>query len=96
MVKQILTVCGAGHMTSSVVMANVARISEKNSLDIEVDKCGVMEIESKLALKKYDLIISTTQLNKDQFTIPVLEGLPFLTGFNVEELEKEIVEILRN
>jgi len=42
-----------------------------------------------------DLVVTTAQVPYE-LKVPVINGLPFLTGLGIKEVIEEIVQILRN
>ncbi len=88
--KRILIVCGTAIATSTVVAHKVEEILKKHGIKAEIKK--QLTSAAKLASRDADLIISTTQV--PDVAIPVISGIPFITGMGVDKLEKEIVEKL--
>jgi galactitol PTS system EIIB component len=89
--KKILCSCGSGVASSSFISAEIRKILEENNIDAEIIECKVSDIES--LYKDADLIICTAQL-PPSIDRPIICGIPFLTGNNLEETKKKILEIL--
>jgi len=90
--KHILAVCGTGGVTSSVINAKLRALAAKHGLDVEIHNCKVFQLKSKVADQHYDLIVSATRVA--DVGVPVVNGMAFLSGINVEETERQIVDIL--
>lgn len=90
--KRILVACGTGIATSTVVTMRIKETLQEKKIDAEVEQCKVSELPSKI--NSADLVVTTTSFTSDK--IPVIRALSFLTGVNVEEDLKKIVEILQN
>jgi galactitol PTS system EIIB component len=90
--KNIITVCGAGVATSSIVMLKIQELAADHGLDISITKCQASEFESKLKTQHLDLVVSTTRL--PDLGVPVMDGKPFLTGIGVEGITQKMVQIL--
>jgi PTS system galactitol-specific IIB component len=89
--KRILIVCGTAIATSTVVAHKVEELLKKHGIKAEIKK--QLTSAAKQASRDADLIISTTQV--PDVAIPVISGIPFITGMGVDKLEKEIIEKLQ-
>ena len=88
--KRVLIVCGTAIATSTMVAYKVEEFLKKKGIPAEIRRA--MTSESKTASKDVDLIISTTQV--PGVDVPVLSGIPYITGVGVANLEQEILNIL--
>jgi galactitol PTS system EIIB component len=91
--KKLLIMCGTGIATSTVVVGKVNNWLKENSLDSSV-KVYQSKISEELSrIDDYDIVISTT-LVPDNIKGRVIDGVPLLTGINVDamydRLKKEI------
>lgn len=89
--KRVLIVCGTAIATSTVVAAKVEAILKKHGILGELRRA--MTSEAKVAAKEADLIVATTQVPDVQ--VPVVSGIPFITGIGMDKVEEEIVRLLR-
>jgi PTS system galactitol-specific IIB component len=80
--KRILVVCGTGVATSTMIAAKVREFCTGKGIDAEVSQTKVME--TLRGVEGYDLVVSTTQL-PPAVTVPVVSGLPFLTGVGLDQ-----------
>jgi PTS system galactitol-specific IIB component len=90
--KRILIVCGTAIATSTVVAYKVGEILKKHGIKAEIKK--ELTSAAKVASRDADLIISTTQV--PDVKVPVISGIPFITGMGIDKLEKEIIEKLQS
>lgn len=88
--KRVLIVCGTAIATSTVVAYKVEDLLKKKGIPADIRRA--MTSEAKTASRDCDLIIATTQVQ--DVTVPVLSGIPFITGIGMPKLEEEIVTIL--
>ncbi|GMG97920.1 PTS sugar transporter subunit IIB [Tepidimicrobium xylanilyticum] len=95
MKKRILVACGTGIATSTMVANKIqSEITNRNeAIDVVIDQCKVAEVSSLWS--NYDLIVSTTQVPSD-VKIPVISGLPFLTGVGLDKVIEDIIEKLKS
>ena len=90
--KTVLVACGTGIATSTVVNNALQKIAKANNLSIDIIQCKMMEVPGYA--DRADLLITTTVVDKDKYTFPVVNGRPFLTGVGKAKAEKEILEYL--
>lgn len=89
--KRIVVACGTGIATSTVAADRISKECEKAGIDVDIIQCKVSEINSYLA--DADLIVSTTILPV-KTDVPVVNGLPFITGIGIEKAVESIVKEL--
>lgn len=86
MTKKVLVICGTGVATSTVVAMKIKTYCDSKNIPIQITQGKVMD--TLRGVEGYDLIVSTTPISS-KITIPIIEGLPFLTGINLDAtLEK--------
>jgi len=90
--KVVLVACGTGIATSTVVNNAVQKIAKANNLAVELIQCKMMEVPGYA--DRADLLITTTVVDKDKYSFPVVNGRPFLTGVGKAKAEKEILDYL--
>jgi len=91
--KRVLIICGTGVATSTVVAAKVRDHCAAAGIDVQVSQGKVMDLLS--GTHDVDLVVATTQV-PDTVTVPVVAGLPFLTGIGEEAALAEIEGHLRS
>jgi PTS system galactitol-specific IIB component len=89
--KKIIVACGGAVATSTVAANAIKELCAKNNIPIEIIQIRMSEIESHL--DGIDLIVTTMRIKKD-FGKPYVNGMPFLSGINVEQTEQKILDIL--
>ena len=92
MTKTVLVSCGTAIATSTVVAKSIEDACKAEGIKVNMKQCKVTEIP--LFLDGADLIVTTSQLRSDP-GIPVVQGLPFLTGIGKDKALKEILGYLR-
>ncbi|MDQ0204392.1 PTS galactitol transporter subunit IIB [Pectinatus haikarae] len=90
--KKIIVACGGAVATSTVAATAIKELCNKNNIPIEILQIRMNEIENNLS--GVDLIVTTMRIKKD-FGKPYVNGMPFLSGINVEETEEKILSYLR-
>lgn len=92
--KKILLACGTGVATSTVVVNRLNEAMKKRGLEgtFTTVQCKVAEVASKAA--NFDIVIANTRPPAG-LTVPVINGLPLLTGVGAEKVWDEVAELLR-
>lgn len=88
MAKHILVVCGTGVATSTVVVKKVTDYLASKGYDAKVSQGKVADL---LGGTNADFIVATTQV-PSSIQIPVIQGLPFLTGLGIDKVYAQIDE----
>lgn len=90
--QKIIISCGSGIATSTMAAASVKIILESLQKDIKIIKCSVQEIQGYI--DGAVLIVSTAQIPFET-NVPVVSGIPFLTGVGKDKAIEEIKNILQ-
>ncbi|MCX8582232.1 MULTISPECIES: PTS sugar transporter subunit IIB [unclassified Gilliamella] len=87
--KKVIVACGSGVATSQTVASKVTRLlKERNLNDIKVEVVDLKSVDSHI--KNSAAYIAITKIEKT-YPIPVINGIAFLTGINMDaELQKII------
>lgn len=90
--KTLLIVCGAGHATSTIVVAKVQEwLNQNKYTDVKIYQSKLADELNKI--DDYDAVISTT-IVADSIKDKVINGLPLLTGVGVDQLYADLKERL--
>jgi Phosphotransferase system, galactitol-specific IIB component len=83
-----------GFASSTIIAERIKDLLQKEGLSDEVRilQCTLNEIPGHL--DSADCIVTSSK-TYGTYPIPVLNGVAFLSGIGVEDLEKKIIEILR-
>jgi galactitol PTS system EIIB component len=92
--KVVLVACGTAVATSTVVARAIEEACKQAGIRVMTRQCKASEVMA-LIPQGADLIVTTTQLPKD-LGIPVIQGLPFLTGIGRDATLKQIIDTLKN
>lgn len=85
--KRILVVCGTGVATSTVVVQKLKAFCAAEGLDATITQGAVADLVSGAA--RADFIVATTQVPAS-VSIPVIPGLPYLTGIGVDAANEQV------
>ncbi|QEK19989.1 PTS galactitol transporter subunit IIB [Peptacetobacter hiranonis] len=92
MKKKVIVACGGAVATSTIAANKVVELGKKNGIEIEIAQVRISEIESNL--DGASLIVTTSRVKRD-FGIPLITGMPFISGVGVEKTEKAILDVLK-
>ena len=87
--KKVIVACGGAIATSTIAGQKVKELSVKINIPVEIVQCRISEIDAFL-----NGIITTSKVRKE-YGIPLLHGMPFVSGIGVEALEEKITKVLK-
>ena len=90
-IYKIVVACGTAIATSTHVAIKIKELLKERGLKIHTIQCRITEVPS--LAPDADLIIATAQVPFD-IDVPVVDGIPFLTGIGIEEVTDKIEIIL--
>ncbi len=91
--KRVLIACGNGIATSTVVASKVKEYLTNNGVEVTTSQTKLMEVPSKV--HDYDLLVTTGQFEGQTGDVPVVKGMPILTGIGAEDTMEEILNYLK-
>ena len=91
--KTILTACGVGYASSTIIAERLRDLLERNGLtdEVRIQQATFNEIPN--LLDSVDVVVTSSMVS-GEYPIPVFSGVPFLSGIGMEELEDKILEAL--
>ncbi|MFC0308661.1 PTS galactitol transporter subunit IIB [Gallibacterium trehalosifermentans] len=94
MKKKVIVACGGAVATSTLAAEEIQELCKEHSISLELVQCRINEIDTYL--DGTDLICTTSKLIRDFGNIPLVHGMPFVSGVGIEELKEKIVSILKS
>lgn len=85
--KKIIVACGSGVATSQTVDSQLSKLLKERKITADVEAVDIKSL--KHHVKNADAYVSIVK-SKEEFDIPVFNGVAFLTGMGQEELQKII------
>lgn len=86
----VLVVCDAGVVISSMIVNKIEALLLPLSNKVMVVHLLPIAVEAILKQKKVDFIVSTSPIPGD-INVPIINGLPLLTGFDEAKRNEEIL-----
>lgn len=92
--KRVLVACGTSIATATVAANKVKEIAEQAGISVEVIQCKVSEIRGRVQTTQPHLIVAMTPVPND-LGVPVVRGIPFISGIGIENAKEEILNYLK-
>ncbi len=90
----VLVLCANGAVTSTIVLTSLKEEFEKEGITASFIQKRVVDGEQALKENDLDLVISTAgQEFAKNIEIPVLSGVPFLTGIGKDKIIEKVISI---
>lgn len=89
--KRVIVACAGAVATSSLIADRLQRFCRENGIEIEIIQCRLSEIASNLY--GIDLIVPSSRVKRD-YGVPMVFGMPFISGLGIEETKEEVLRIL--
>ncbi len=89
--KRIIIACGSGIATSTIICNGVEKLLEEHGIAHQIVQCSLSEVASQTG--NADLIVSSMPIGQD-FGIPKVVGMAFLTGIGMEKVKEDILNAL--
>ncbi len=93
MKRKIIVACGGAVATSTMAAEEIKELCEENGITVDLVQCRVNEIETYM--DDADLICTTARVDRKFGDIPVVHGMPFISGVGIDALRQKILTILR-
>ncbi|WP_213995757.1 PTS sugar transporter subunit IIB [Tepidanaerobacter syntrophicus] len=95
--KTIIVACGGGIASSATVAAKINEILKERGLSSKA-KAEAVDIKSlDTFMQNADIYVSITPTRraKTKYPIPVVNGIPFLTGVGMDEAIEQIIKLIQ-
>ncbi|MGI6230780.1 MAG: PTS galactitol transporter subunit IIB [Tractidigestivibacter sp.] len=92
MAAKVVVACGSGVATSATVANKIKKLLAAEGVDADVVAVAVSDLDE--ALKDADAYVAVVKPDRE-FSVPVFNGVAFLTGMNQDEELARLVSLLR-
>lgn len=93
MKRKVIVACGGAVATSTMAAEEIKTLCEEHDITLEIVQCRVNEIETYM--DGADLICTTAKVDRPFGDIPVIHGMPFVSGVGIDALRHKILTILQ-
>ncbi|WP_086347768.1 PTS sugar transporter subunit IIB [Candidatus Enterococcus clewellii] len=90
----VISVCGSGTVTSSMVAGKVKDFLEENGYRAKTVEVNPGGVEGELASGQWDLIVHTSPL-KGKYEVPTINSVGLLTGMEEDEFYEELLATVK-
>lgn len=88
---KVIVACGSGVATSQTVASKVDKLLKERKVSAEVEAVDIKSIST--FIKSADVYVAITK-PKEQYDIPVIDGIAFLTGMGQEQELQKIIDAI--
>lgn len=93
---KLLTVCGSGIVTSSMLANKLTEMFEDEGYDVKAMEANPSELATYVAREHYDLVAYASPINMDDLDgTPALPAIGLITGLGDEEFLEQALEIFK-
>ncbi|RKS84788.1 PTS system galactitol-specific EIIB component (Gat family) [Orbus hercynius] len=93
MKKKIIVACGGAVATSTMAAEEIKELCAENNITLELVQCRINEINT--FIDGTDLICTTARMDQTFGDIPIVHGMPFVSGVGIDALKEKILTILK-
>lgn len=93
MKRKIIVACGGAVATSTLAAEEIKELCADNGITLDLIQCRVTEIETYM--DGADLICTTARVDRQFGNIPVVHGMPFVSGVGIDALKEKILALLQ-
>ncbi len=92
---KVLTVCGSGTVTSSMLSSKITDALEELGFRVTADEVNPGGVKSAISSNKYDLVAYVSPINPEDCNgVPAIAAMQFLTGIDEESFLEEVKKVL--
>ncbi|WP_413528003.1 PTS galactitol transporter subunit IIB [Rahnella inusitata] len=93
MKRKIIVACGGAVATSTLAAEEIKELCEAHGIEMELVQCRINEIETFMS--GAHLICTTCKVDRTFDSIPVVHGMPFISGVGMDILRQQILTLLQ-
>ncbi len=91
--KRIFVACGSGVATSQTVASKISSMCEDENLAVSVEAVDIKSLES--IIDQCDIYVSIVSSGANNWDVPTINGIPFLTGVGMEDEFAKLKSFIR-
>lgn len=92
MMKTIVVCCAYAMATSSIMEIGLKELLNKSGVEAQIVKVPLQQATAYTQANHVDLIVPNGRFKSEN--VPVISGMPYITGVGVPEMERKILDIL--
>lgn len=93
----VLTVCGSGIVTSSMIAHQIEEMLEEEGYDVSAEESNPSEMSTFLMRKNYNFIAYASPIDeKETNGVPAISAIGLITGRGSDEFKEQMLEVLKS
>ena len=93
----VLTVCGSGIVTSSMIANQIVEMLEDEGYDAHAQEANPSEMENFLMRQHFDFVAYASPIDEDDLNgDPAIPAIGLITGAGKEEFKEKMFEIIKS
>ena len=93
----VLTVCGSGIVTSSMIANQIVEMLEDEGYDAHSQEANPSEMENFLMRQHFDFVAYASPIDEDDLNgVPAIPAIGLITGAGKEEFKEKMFEIIKS
>ncbi|MBF1084582.1 hypothetical protein [Solobacterium sp.] len=93
----VLTVCGSGIVTSSMIANQIVEMLEDEGYDAHAQEANPSEMENFLMRQHFDFVAYASPIDEDDLNgVPAIPAIGLITGAGKEEFKEKMFEIIKS
>jgi len=92
--KVVLVACGSGVATSETAAYKIRKIAAEKKWDIEVRVVNFRSLKS--IASQGDILVHVSPNDPTDYGIPRVNGVPFLTGFGLDQVVAQLDKLINS
>ncbi len=93
-IPTVLVMCGSSIATSTLAAAKIEKEAKSRGVQVNVMKGRVSDVDRLMKSSPVDLVVATAVF-RHNYDVPILSGVPLITGVGQRDLYDKIFEIVR-
>ncbi|MBF7979103.1 MULTISPECIES: PTS galactitol transporter subunit IIB [Rahnella] len=93
MKRKIIVACGGAVATSTLAAEEIKELCAAHNIEVDLVQCRVTEIETYM--DGAHLICTTARVDRKFGAIPLVHGMPFISGVGMDALREQILTLLQ-
>ena len=92
----ILSVCGSGTVTSSMVASKLKEKLAKKGYNVSTTECRPTEAMNLATSGRFDIMTHTSPLQKGDYGMPIINDFACVTGIGEDKFLDDVVAALKS
>lgn len=92
----VLTVCGSGIVTSSMIANQITEMLEEEGYEVNAEESNPSEMSTFLMRKKYNFIAYASPIDESETNgVPAIPAIGLITGRGSDEFKEQVLGVLK-